>query len=595
MIRSILVTETFIKATQARIGTGDDSAALTLMSTDMERIELGFRPLHDIWASVIQVALASWMLYRQLGIVFVAPMGVVTVSFIGLATLVKFTGDSQRAWMAGIQKRVGLTATVIASMKNVKISGLSGAVSDFVQKLRVEELTTGSRFRKIGIIAAILGFIPLLISPPLTFAFAQRQLDAARMFTSLSYLLLLTNPLSQIFQNIPQLLSGLACVGRIQTFLECETRHDFRKSLTDTRWTSEKAPTDVVSSSEPEHATEHSLVIRNGSFGWEANKFVIRNINTQVSKSSLNIVIGPVGSGKSTLCKALLGEIPFVEGELALAARFSHVGFCDQVAFLSNGSIRDNIVGFSPSDGERYAEVIDATALGFDFETLPQGDRTNIGSDGITLSGGQKQRVSLARALYLQSDLLVLDDVFSGLDADTEEQVFRKVFGPGGLLRRRCSTVILCTHSVRHLPAADHIIALADGTILEQGSFDNLMARQGYVRRLGLKSSSNSDASSEDMGSKNIREPKSQLLHMTTTNTSSIVPDADESRQIGDKSVYKHYFKSMGWFLAACSLFFAALWGFFTNFSTICELTLPTNGNIFPALTISYQCQPRMK
>lgn len=572
MARSILVTETFIKATQARIGTADDSAALTLMSTDMERIMMGFRSLHDFWASIVQAALAAWMLYIRLGVVFVVPMGVVVVCFGGLAVLMNFTGDSQRAWMAGVQKRVGLTATVIASMKNLKISGLSAAVRDFLQRLRVEELASGARFRKIAIIAALFGFTPLLISPPLTFAFAQRTLDSSTMFTSLSYLLLLTNPLSQVFQSVPQLLSGLACLGRIQAFLECENRHDFRQVLADMRLNSEKAAVESAAVFGSNSDSAHPIVIKNGSFGWDADNFALRDININIPRSSLTIVIGPVGSGKSTFCKALLGEIPFSEGNMSLSTRFPHVGFCDQTAFLSNGSIRDNIIGFSPFNNDRYAEVIEATALGFDLATLPQGDKTNIGSDGITLSGGQKQRVSLARALYLHSDLLVLDDVFSGLDADTEEKVFRQVFGADGLLRRRQSTVLLCTHSVRHLPASDHIIALGNGTVVEQGSFEELMGSQGYVQRLGLKSSSDSDDSSQELGRKgSLRESKPPLLHMTLTQSSTRPPDTDEARRAGDKTVYKHYFKSMGILLASSSLVFAALWGFFTNFPTICE------------------------
>jgi hypothetical protein len=120
MVRSILVTETFIAATRAQIGSSDDSAALTLMSTDMERIKMGLRFLHETWASMIQSGLAGWMLYERLGVAFVAPMGVVVVCFIGLGLLISFTGDSQRAWMSGVQKRVGLTATVIASMKSLK-------------------------------------------------------------------------------------------------------------------------------------------------------------------------------------------------------------------------------------------------------------------------------------------------------------------------------------------------------------------------------------------------------------------------------------------------------------------------------------------
>lgn len=575
MTRSILVTEIFTKATKAHIAIGDDSAALTLMSTDIERIRVGFRSLHETWASMIQAALAAWMLYNRLGVVFVAPIGIVIVCFTGLGILINFTGDSQRAWMSGVQKRVGLTATVIASMKNLRISGLSAAVSSFVQKLRVKELAAGARFRKIFITAAILGFIPQLIGPPLTFAFTQQTLDASTMFTCLGFLTLLTLPLSQIFEAVPQLVSGLACLGRIQAFLECETRHDFRQVLTDIRRNAEKAPADT------EVSSDSALVIKNGNFGWEAGKFVLRNVNTRVSKSSLTIVVGPVGSGKSTLCKALLGEIPFNKGSVVSSTRFARVGFCEQTAFLLNGSIRDNIVGFSPFNSERYAEVINATVLSFDFVTLPQGDRTNVGSDGLTLSGGQKQRVSLARALYLQSDLLVLDDIFSGLDADTEEQVFQQVFAPGGLLRRRRSTVVLCTHSVKHLPAADYIMVLGDGTVAEQGSFGKLMTSQGYVQRLGLRGSSDSDASSEKTTSKqSVQGSKPQLLHTTTNDTSSLTPDIDKSRQVGDSTVYKHYVKSMGWIPAALSLFFATLWGFFTNFPTICESALSSDSRI---------------
>ncbi|PGG97403.1 hypothetical protein AJ79_09215 [Helicocarpus griseus UAMH5409] len=565
MTRSILVTEIFIKATEARIAIGDDSAALTLMSTDIERIRLGFRSLHESWASITQASLAAWMLYNRLGVVFVAPIGIVIICFTGLGILVNFTGDSQRAWMSGVQKRVGLTATVITSMKNLKISALSTAVSSFIQELRVSELEAGIRYRKIFITAAIFGFIPQLIGPPLTFAFTQQKLDAPMVFTSLGFLTLLTYPLSQVFEAVPQLISGLACLGRIQAFLECETRHDFRRLFADIKQNAEKAPENTETSS------DSALVIKNGNFGWEAGKFVLQNVNTRVAKSLLTIVVGPVGSGKSTLCKALLGEVPFNEGRVSLSTRAGHVGFCEQTPFLLNGSIRDNIVGYSPFNNERYAEVINATALNFDLVTLPQGDQTNIGSDGITLSGGQKQRVSLARALYLQSDMLVLDDVFSGLDADTEEQVFQQVFAPGGLLKQRHSTVVLCTHSVKHLPAADHVIVLGNGTVAEQGSFGELMTSQGYVHHLGLRGSSDSDASSPEETSpkSNVQGSKSEMFHMTTTDTLSSMEDADKSRQVGDRTVYKHYVKSMGLIPAGLSLFFASLWGFFTNFPTI--------------------------
>ncbi|OQE46818.1 hypothetical protein PENCOP_c001G04282 [Penicillium coprophilum] len=562
MLRSILVTETFITATRARIG-ADDSAALTLMSTDLERIRIGFRQLHDIWASLIQVALCAWMLNGRLGVVFVVPIVVVVLCFLGLVILMNFIGTAQRRWMSLVQKRVGLTAAIIASMKNLKISGLSSSVSTFVQKLRVEELIAGVHYRKIYIGAAVFGFIPLLISPAVTFAFAQNQhqLDSSKIFTSLSFITLMTQPLSQIFQSIPEVISGLACIGRIQAFLECETREDFRKVVASSEKGSEK------SSLSRELSYESEVVIENGSFGWEQDKFILQDINTTVPKSSLTLVVGPIGSGKSTLCKALLGEIPFHQGRVTLGAR-AVVGFCDQTAFIMNGTIRENIIGFSPVNEDRYAQVVEATALKFDFNTLPQGDETNVGSDGISLSGGQKQRISLARALYLQAHFLILDDVFSGLDADTEEQVFRQVFGQEGLLRRRQTTVLLCTHSVRHLQAADYIIALGDSSISEQGTFNTLIAGGGYVHRLGLKRPESETSSEEPSINKSAEESSSPVKNEKAAKL-TVDPNMDASRQVGDGTVYKHYIRSMGWLLAGSAVFFAVLWGFFLNFSTI--------------------------
>lgn len=330
------------------------------------------------------------------------------------------------------------------------------------------------------------------------------------------------------------------------------------------KWSSEPAPPAL------EIQTGPAITITDGCFGWEAGKMVLHDINIKIPRSSLTIVCGPIGSGKSTLTRALLGEVPVSKGTITLSTIFSRVAYCDQTPFLSNGTVKDNIVGFTPFNAERYSEIVNATLLDVDFETLPLGDRSNIGSNGITLSGGQKQRVSLARALYLQSDLLVLDDVFSGLDADTEEQVFKRVFGPEGIVTRRQATAVVCTHSVRHLPAASHIIALGiNGRVVEQGSWDYLSTNEeGYVQSLGVKASG-SDASSAQADCKiDAVDPRPELLRKTTT-ASSAISEADRSRQLGDRSVYKHYFRSMGYFLAANIFFFSAVFGFFYNFPTI--------------------------
>lgn len=236
-----------------------------------------------------------------------------------------------------------------------------------------------------------------------------------------------------------------------------------------------------------------------------------------------------------------------------------------------NGTTKENIIGLSSVNEDRYAEVVEATALAFDFKTLPQGDETNVGSDGISLSGGQRQRISLARALYLQANLLILDDVFSGLDADTEEQDFRKVFSPEELLKRRQATVLLYTHSVRHLQAEDYVITLGNGSVSEQGTFDALIAGDGYVHRLGLNGLSESETTSEELIiENNVQEYLSPVDKIKRAKL-AVAPNLDASRQVGDGTVYKQYMKSMGWLLAGSAVFFSCLWGFFLNFSTICK------------------------
>lgn len=476
----------------------------------------------------------------------------------------RFMGQGQRLWMAAVQKRVGLTSSVIANMKNIKISGLTQPIARFVEKLRVDELQAGSGFRKLLLISATFAYVPLLLSPAVTLGVARQNLDAATIYTSVSYLLLMGVPLNNIFQSLPLLSAAVTCLRRIQKFLESETQEDFRIWSTKLRSDQEKLSIDQLSGLP-------AVSIKNGGFGWENEKMVLNDINVEIPRGTLTMVVGPIASGKSSLCKALLGEIPYSQGTITMTTQLPRVGYCDQTPFLSNGSIKDNIVGYSPFDAERYADIIDATMLNVDFETLPQADKTNVGSNGITLSGGQKQRVSLARCLYLQSDLLILDDVFSGLDADTEDQVFQRVFGETGILKRRQATVILCTHSVRHLPAAGHVVALGSaGTVVEQGTFNDLLANKSYIHSLGVKSSSTSRVTSEKIesdDSSNSLQP--DLLRRISTTLPPVQEADNKSRIEGDKATYLVYFKSMGTVLATSLFVCGASFGFFYNYPTI--------------------------
>ncbi|CAM1500621.1 Fc.00g097830.m01.CDS01 [Cosmosporella sp. VM-42] len=573
IIRGCLATAIYARGTELQAATDEESVSVTLMSTDLERIRLGLRTLHDMWAGVIEVAIASWLLHNQLGLAFLAPIILVLLCFFLTFYMARFMGPSQKAWMARVQQRVGLTGTVIANMKSLKITGMTEPAGTLLQNRRSGELEAGGRFRFFIIITATLGYIPFFLAPAFTFAVSRRSLDTVQIFTSLSWLNLLTTPLSLLFQGIPTLLAAVACLQRIQKYLESESRRDFREIMLDTRTEPQEPDLGKMNSSSKEApAANLAITVKNGEFGWKPDKMTLQDINFDVARTSFTIVCGPIASGKSTLCKAVLGEVPFHKGSITLGVPTSNVSYCDQIPFLLNGTIQGNVIGFTSFDPHRYFDVINATMLDVDLKTMPLSDQTIIGSNGITLSGGQKQRVALARALYLHADLLIFDDVFSGLDADTEDQVFRRVFGPGGLLRRRRATFLLCTHSVRHLPAADHIVALdANGTVVQQGDFTSLTQRKsGYVNSLGVKSSKNSATKEHHENPVPQLESIFDVLPRPNTNAVSILSNTEDmTRRLGDKRIYRTYFKSMGYLLTVFIFAFGLLLGFSANFATI--------------------------
>jgi ABC-type multidrug transport system fused ATPase/permease subunit len=560
MSRGCLTAAIYKKTTESKLSAAEDAAAVTLMSTDTERIRMGFMNLHEFWANIVEVAIGSWLLQRQLGAACVAPLLVLLVCAVVTSFLGRLSAPRQKTWMEKIEKRVGLTASVISNMKHLKISGLTVPVEEAIQAMRVDELKTGGKYRMIQILTTTTAFVPLNIAPLITFAVTARTLDVTTIFTSISYLFLLTDPLAQLFQAVPAVIAAFTCLTRIQSFLQTESRNDFRESLA--------PPVSEKPSISPPAKAPFALKVSNGSFGWVDGTFNLRDISVTIPSSSLTIVVGPIASGKSTFCKALLGEAPVSDGRVVMGAHFRRIGYCDQTPFLSNATIRENIVGFSTFDEKRYREVVEAAMLNQDLHVFPEHDQTKVGSNGITLSGGQKQRVSIARALYLESDLLLFDDVLSGLDADTEEEVFQRVFGSTGILKERGATAILCTHAVRHLPVADHIIALGpDGTLVEEGTFSDLVANKKYVHSLGVnasegKRSGTNSPSAEDAMPLTIAKTKSARAAYADDT-------AAQARKLGDSRVYKHYLISVGVFWMSTFFITGCIAGFLYNFCTV--------------------------
>ncbi|XP_034237463.1 multidrug resistance-associated protein 1-like [Thrips palmi] len=221
--------------------------------------------------------------------------------------------------------------------------------------------------------------------------------------------------------------------------------------------------------------SEDALSVENASFSWRHGEPpVLSNINLRVGRGRLVAVVGTVGAGKSSLVSALLGEMQKQSGRVNSVGSVAYV---PQQAWIQNAKLRDNILFCKDYDARHYNKVIEACALKSDLAMLPGGDQTEIGEKGINLSGGQKQRVSLARAVYCDADVYLLDDPLSAVDSHVGKHIFEQVIGPAGMLANK--TRVLVTHGISFLPRVDSIVVLKDGTVSEEGTYQELMQRKG--------------------------------------------------------------------------------------------------------------------
>ncbi|KAJ6781269.1 hypothetical protein PWT90_09203 [Aphanocladium album] len=588
-LRSVLVCAIFQKTSTTNATAGDDKRSLTLMSTDVQRIVLGFTSIHDLWAIPIQLGVTYYLLFRQIGPSFTASVVVTLLCILASSSVMRFVTRLQKRWMEHVQMRISKTVNAIANMKSIKFSGLGDATQKEIHNMRIKEISIGNQFRGVLLANIALGFTPGQLAPMFTFVTAMRHLSVSAIFTSMSLMALAGGKLNILIQKAPYLEASLACFQRIQEFLEQQDWRDFRERL--------DPAVDLSRKPEPRsNACNTTIKIRDGSFGWEEGTYIVKNVSTDI-EPGLTIVTGPVASGKSTLCKALLGETPTHQGQVSLSIGHSKIAFCDQTAFLVNATIKENITGEGADDEGRYQEVLQATMLHIDLLLLPLGDKTLVGSNGAALSGGQKQRIAIARALYECCPLNIFDDVLSGLDKDTEQQVFSRCFGPNGLLQRRDATIVLCTHAVRHLPSASHIIVLSpEGTIAEQGTFPHLRRNGIYVQGLGVAGQDSVNALLDNGTS---RGTTSGVIKPTQPSATTTTDAKEKTRTTGDRKVFVHYFRSIGIPCLSLLVFLGVLCGFLWDFPNVwlkfwsedSTLTVPSHGlpywlEIYSALAI---------
>ncbi|XP_070181093.1 ATP-binding cassette sub-family C member 10-like [Littorina saxatilis] len=478
-IRCAIITTVYRKAltvssvAQSKFNTGE---IVNFMSTDTDRI-VNFCPsFHAFWSLPFQIAVSLFLLYQQVGLSFLAGLAFAIILIPINRKLAMKIGELSTRMMEQKDSRVKLMNEMLFGIRVLKFYAWEDHFSERINELRGKELHSLKGRKYLDAMCVYFwATTPVLISilTFTTYVLLGNQLTAAKVFTSLSLFLMLIAPLNAFPWVINGLMESWVSLKRVQNF--CTLK--------------ELDPGQYYS---PPDIDENVVIqIKNGRFSWQEEDSVnpnysavnlhsemndvcapelettlqLKGINFQIFKGQLVGVVGKVGSGKSSLLSAVLAEMNRLQGEVCVHGLKQGFALAAQESWIQNATVRDNILFNQPYNATRYEAVLWACALTEDLKVLPAGDQTEVGENGVTLSGGQKARVALARAVYQDKNIYLLDDPLAAVDAHVARHLMQNCIM--GLLRDK--TCILCTHHVRFLTQADVVLVLEDGRIQKAG------------------------------------------------------------------------------------------------------------------------------
>uniref|UniRef100_A0A8C7J5E4 ABC-type glutathione-S-conjugate transporter n=1 Tax=Oncorhynchus kisutch TaxID=8019 RepID=A0A8C7J5E4_ONCKI len=441
---------------------------VNLVSADTQKLMDFVVYFNAVWLAPIEIALCLFFLWQHLGPSALAGIATVILIF-PLNGFIAKKRSKLQVQMKFMDGRIKLMNEILNGIKILKFYAWEKAFLEQVLGYREKELKA---LKKSQILYSIS--IASFNSSTFLIAFAmfgvyvliddKNVLDAQKVFVSMALINILKTPLSQLPFAMSTTMQAIVSLKRLGKYLCSEELKDDNVA---------KAP--LMDFFNGSSLLSFSVFLYNGTFSWtKEGPPCLKRINVRVPQGSLVAVVGHVGSGKSSLLSAMLGETEKRSGSVSIKGSVAYV---PQQAWIQNATVQDNVTFGREKQKTWYQRVLDACALLPDLEILPAGDSTEIGEKGLNLSGGQKQRVSLARAVYRKADVYLLDDPLSAVDAHVGQHIFDKVIGPKGVLRDK--TRVLVTHGMSFLPQADLILVLVDGEITESGSYQELLSRHG--------------------------------------------------------------------------------------------------------------------
>ncbi|XP_012496395.1 PREDICTED: multidrug resistance-associated protein 7 [Propithecus coquereli] len=510
---------------------------LNLLGTDSERLLNFAGSFHEAWGLPLQVAITLYLLYQQVGVAFVGGLILALLLVPVNKVIATRIVASNQEMLQHKDARVKLMAELLSGIRVIKFCGWEQALGARVEACRARELGRLCVIKYLDAACVYLwAALPVVISIIIfiTYVLMGHQLTATKVFTALALVRMLILPLNNFPWVINGLLEAKVSLDRIQRFLDLPNHN----------------PQAYYS---PDPPTEPSTVLElhGALFSWDpvgtSQETFISHL--KVKKGMLVGIVGKVGCGKSSLLAAIAGELHRLRGQVAVWGLSEGFGLATQEPWIQFATIRDNILFGKTFDAQLYREVLEACALIDDLSILPAGDQTEVGEKGVTLSGGQRARIALARAVYQEKELYLLDDPLAAVDADVATHLLHRCIL--GVLSH--TTRLLCTHRTEYLERADVVLLMEAGRLIQAGPPSEILPLVQAVPKAWAEDGQESDSAI----AQSVQNPEKTKEGLEVEQSTSGRLLQEESKKEGAVAlhVYRAYWRAVGQGLALAILF----------------------------------------